>query len=323
MRSPNNPQVEPANPESIARGVAILRHGGLVAFATETVYGLGADAAEDRAVAGIFAAKQRPRFNPLIVHVRDLEHAMTLAEFAQQAQQLAETFWPGPLTLVLPRRANAPVSLLATAGLETIALRVPAHETARTLLKESGLAIAAPSANRSGTLSSTSAAHVAENLGGGIDLILDSGPAQHGIESTIIAIEESGQPVLLRPGALPRQDIEAVAGPLGVNRNGTIAAPGQLRNHYAPKTPLRLNAIEAHPDEALLAFGPVPIHNARAMRNLSESGNLREAAANLFSMLRELDATGCAMIAVMTIPDHGLGEAINDRLHRAAAPKGH
>src|SRR5947209_7965781 len=188
MPSANNPHVERATSESIARAVAILRRGGLVAFATETVYGLGADAANDSAVAGIFAAKQRPRFNPLIIHVRDRAHAQTLAEFSEPARQLAETFWPGPLTLVLPRRKDAPVSLLATAGLETVALRVPAHETARVLLEQSGLAIAAPSANRSGAISSTSAAHVDQSLGREVDLILDSGPTQHGIESTIISL---------------------------------------------------------------------------------------------------------------------------------------
>jgi L-threonylcarbamoyladenylate synthase len=321
MPGPNTLEGEPANPESIARAAAILRRGGLVAFATETVYGLGADAANDNAVAGIFAAKQRPRFNPLIVHVRDVAHAQTLAEFSHGAQALAHAFWPGPLTLVLPRLPNALVSLLVTAGLETIALRAPSHETARALLTQSGVAIAAPSANRSGTISSTSAAHVALSLERDVDLILDSGPAKHGIESTIIGLH-GGAPVLLRPGALTRQDIEAVIGPVGAHASSVIFSPGQLRSHYAPQTPLRLNARDGDAHEALLAFGPPRIHNARTMRNLSESGSLREAAANLFSMLRELDSAGCARIAVMTIPDHGLGEAINDRLRRAAAPKG-
>jgi L-threonylcarbamoyladenylate synthase len=320
MPGPNTLEVAPANAESIARAAAILRRGGVVAFATETVYGLGADAASDSAVAGIFAAKQRPRFNPLIVHVRDLAHAQTLAEFSQDALALARAVWPGPLTLVLPRLADAPVSLLATAGLETIALRAPAHETARALLALSGLAIAAPSANRSGTVSSTSAAHVAESFGKDVDLILDSGPAQHGIESTIIGLH-GGSPVLLRSGAFSRQEIESIIGPVGTHASGVISSPGQLRSHYATHTPLRLNARDAGAHEALLAFGPLPIHNAGTVRNLSESGNLREAGANLFSMLRELDAAGCAAIAAMPIPDHGLGEAINDRLRRAAAPK--
>jgi L-threonylcarbamoyladenylate synthase len=313
-------RIEPANADSLARAAAILRRGGLVAIPTETVYGLAADAANDGAVAGIFAAKERPRFNPLIVHVRDLEHAKALAEFSDAALRLAEAFWPGPLTLVLPRRAQAPVSLLATAGLETIALRMPSHEIARQLLEESGLAIAAPSANRSGTISSTTATHVAESLGQRVDLIIDAGPAQHGIESTIVGLYGDG-PVLLRPGVFPRRDIEAVIGPLHAHSSDAIAAPGQLRSHYAPATPLRLNAMNASADEALLAFGPPPAHNARAMRNLSPSGDLREAAANLFRMLHELDGAGCTAIAVMPIPEHGIGEAISDRLRRAAAPK--
>jgi L-threonylcarbamoyladenylate synthase len=311
--------IVPANTHSIARAAAILRHGGLVAIPTETVYGLGANAADDDAVAGIFAAKERPRFNPLIVHVRNLEHAQTLGDFSQTALQLAGTFWPGPLTLVLPRRARAPVSLLATAGLDTIALRVPAHQTARALLEESQLAIAAPSANRSGTISSTTATQVAENLGATVDLVLDAGPTEHGIESTIVGLYGPA-PVLLRPGALAREQIEAIAGPLGIDAGGTVASPGQLRSHYAPKTPLRLNAHGAAADEAFLAFGAPPVQ-VSIMRNLSETGDLREAAANLFSMLHELDREGCTAIAVMPIPAHGLGEAINDRLRRGAAPK--
>ena len=311
--------IEPATRDSLARAAAILRRGGLVAVPTETVYGLAANAADDRAVAGIFAAKARPRFNPLIVHVRDLEHARTLAVFSDLARRLAEAFWPGPLTLVLPRRGEAPVSLLATAGLDTIAVRVPAHETARRLLEESQLAIAAPSANRSGSVSSTTAAHVAEGLSAVVDLILDAGPAQHGIESTIVSLYD-GTAILLRPGALPREDIEALIGPLRTYTTGAIASPGQMRSHYAPKTPLRLNAQDAAPDEALLAFGMPPMH-APIMRNLSETGDLREAAANLFAMLHELDRAGSVAIAVMPIPEHDLGEAINDRLRRAAAPK--
>jgi len=311
--------IVPANRHSIARAAAILHHGGLVAIPTETVYGLGANAADDRAVAGIFAAKERPRFNPLIVHVRSLEHAQAFGDFSQTALQLAGTFWPGPLTMVLPRRAHAPVSLLATAGLDTIALRVPAHHTARAVLEKAQLAIAAPSANRSGTISSTSATQVAESLGEAVDLVLDAGPAKLGIESTIVGLYGPA-PLLLRPGALAREEIEAVTGPLGGGAGGTIASPGQLRSHYAPRTPLRLDAHHANADEALLAFGPPPVQ-ARVMRNLSETGDLREAGANLFSMLHELDRVGSAAIAVMRIPEHGLGEAINDRLRRAAAPK--
>ena len=315
----NRPPVEPANSDSIAHAVAVLRRGGLVAIPTETVYGLAADAANDGAVAGIFAAKDRPRFNPLIVHVRDVEHALTLAEFSPMAFQLAAAFWPGPLTLVLSRRAHARVSLLATAGLDTIALRVPAHETARILLEQSQLAVAAPSANRSGTISSTTAAHVAGSFGEAVDLVLDAGPAEHGIESTIVGLYGTG-PVLLRPGALPREQIESVVGPLGTHADDVIASPGQMRSHYAPKTPLRLNAHGAAADEAFLAFGTTAVH-APVMRNLSETGDLREAAANLFAMLYELDRAGCSAIAVMPVPGDGLGEAINDRLQRAAAPK--
>jgi L-threonylcarbamoyladenylate synthase len=221
--------------------------------------------------------------------------------------------------LVLPRRDEAPVSLLTSAGLDTIAVRVPAHQTARRLLEESRLAIAAPSANRSGHVSSTTAAHVAESFGATVDLILDAGPAQHGIESTIVGLYDA-TPVLLRPGALPREDVEAVVGPLCAFVADAIASPGQMQSHYAPNTPLRLNAQSAAPGEALLAFG-APLVHAPVMRNLSESGDLREAAANLFAMLHELDHTGSATIAVMPIPGYGLGEAINDRLRRAAAPK--
>lgn len=310
--------IKPANPDSIARAAAILHKGGLVGIPTETVYGLGANAADDRAVAGIFAAKERPRFNPLIVHVRDVEHAQTLAEFSGLARRLAKRFWPGPLTLVLPRRGGAPVSLVASTGLDTIAVRAPAHETARQLLEESQLAIAAPSANRSGGITSTTAAHVAESFGASVDLILDAGPSQHGIESTIVGLYDA-TPVLLRPGALPREEIEAVAGPLRAHA-GAIASPGQLRSHYAPMTPLRLDVRNVAPGEALLAFGSPPAH-APIMRNLSEAGDLREAAANLFAMLHKLDRAGASAIAVMPIPRHGLGEAINDRLRRAAAPK--
>lgn len=311
--------IEPANRESIVRAAEILRGGGLVAIPTETVYGLAANAADDRAVAGIFAVKQRPRFNPLIVHVRDLEHAQTLATFSAPACRLAEAFWPGPLTLVLPKRADAQISLLVSEGLDTIAVRVPAHQTVQRVLEESQLAIAAPSANRSGSVSSTTAAHVAESLGDAVDLILDAGPTQHGIESTIVGLYET-EPVLLRPGALTRGQIEAVVGPLRAHGGGMVASPGQLRSHYAPRAQLRLNAHDAGGDEALLAFGTPPAH-ASNMRNLSETGDLREAAANLFAMLHDLDRTGCATIAVMPIPGNGLGEAINDRLRRAAAPK--
>ena len=313
-------RIEIADGDSIARAGEILRSGGLVAIPTETVYGLGADASNDRAVADTFAAKGRPRFNPLIVHVRDLEHAQSLAQFSQGALALAEAFWPGPLTLVLPRRPDAQVSLLASAGLNTIALRAPAHEIAQRLLRESGLAVSAPSANRSGEVSPTTAPHVAESLGGRVDLILDAGPARWGIESAIVGFDTRG-PVLLRPGALSRDKIEAVVGQLHSPQSGRVTSPGQLRSHYAPQTPVRLDITAPRADEALLAFGTnIPAH-AGATRNLSPAGDVREAAANLFSMLRELDAAGCAGIAVMPVPRHGLGEAINDRLRRACAPR--
>jgi L-threonylcarbamoyladenylate synthase len=313
-------RVEQATDETIAQAAALLRDGGLVAFPTETVYGLGANAADDRAVLRIFEAKGRPRFNPLIVHVRDLEHAESLAEFDAMAQRLAETFWPGPLTLVLPRRFAARLSLLASAGLETVALRVPAHRVARRLLAESQLAIAAPSANRSGAISATTAAHAAQSLGDAVDLILDGGFALVGVESTIVGFEPNG-PVLLRPGALERDAIEAVIGKLRNSESAGVSSPGRLRSHYAPRSPLRLNAKDVRDDEGLLAFGPEMPENARFTRNLSPSGDLREAAANLFAMLHELDAAGCRGIAVMPVPEHDLGEAINDRLRRAAAPR--
>jgi len=312
--------IAPASEESIARAAAILRQGGLVALPTETVYGLGADAGNDRAVAAIFAAKTRPRFNPLIVHVHDVNRARTLATFTAQSQALAEAFWPGPLTLVLPRRMGAHVSLLASAGLDTIALRIPAHPVARRLLEESALAIAAPSANRSGTTSPTTAAHVAESLGAAVDLILDGGAAPLGIESTIVGFDERGA-VHLRRGALPRERIEAVVGRLHEPANDAVTSPGRLKSHYAPTTPLRLDACDAGSDEALLAFGLAVPGEARLTRNLSVSGDLGEAAANFFAMLRELDAADCARIAVMPIPERDLGEALNDRLRRAAAPR--
>jgi len=310
--------VQKANAESIARAAAILRRGGLVAFPTETVYGLGANAVNDEAVAAIFAAKRRPRFNPLIVHVRNLEHAREFADFNSQAQSLAEAFWPGPLTMVLPRRPRARISLLASAGLDSIALRVPSHPTAHLLLRESGLAIAAPSANPSGSVSPTTAAHVAESLGGSVDLVLDDGAAGLGIESAIVGFAEFG-PLLLRPGALPRAKIEALVGRLQASTGETIVSPGQMTSHYAPRAELRLDAQTVHCGEALLAFGPEVPMSVQLIRNLSPSADVREAAANLFAMLRELDASGCRCIAVMPIPEHDLGEAINDRLRRAAA----
>lgn len=309
----------PADASAIARAAQILRRGGLVAFPTETVYGLGADATNDKAVAAIFAAKQRPRFNPLIVHVRTLAQAESFVELNPAARKLAMVFWPGPLTLVLPRKANAAISLLASAGLDTIAVRAPSHPVAQSLLAASDLPLAAPSANLSERASATTARHVAEELGERIELILDGGPAPLGIESTVLGFEK-GKPVLLRTGALTRMRIEAVAGPLGMPTEEGIRSPGQLARHYAPRTALRLDARDVDPGEALLAFGVNEPAGARVARNLSRKADLDEAAAHLFAMLRELDAAGCVRIAVMPIPEYGLGEAINDRLRRAATP---
>jgi len=312
-------RIRPADRGAIADAAAILNAGGLVAFPTETVYGLGADAGNDRAVAAIFAAKGRPAFNPLIVHVQGLAEAETLVDFTPQARRLAEAFWPGALTLVLPRREHARLSLLVSAGLDTVAVRAPSNPLARALLAAAGCPIAAPSANRSGSVSPTTAAHVAESLDGTVDLILDGGATPLGIESTVIGFE-NGKPALLRPGAVPREAIEAICGPLRTP-GGTITSPGQLASHYAPNAPLRLEARHVADDEALLAFGPDVPKGGRAVLNLSERGDLTEAAANLFAMLRALDKSGAGRIAVMPIPAHGLGEAINDRLQRAAAPR--
>ena len=313
-------------PENLDRAAQILRAGGLVAFATETVYGLGADATNDAAVARIFEAKGRPAFNPLISHAADMAMARSLARFSPMAEALADTFWPGPLTLVLPRAERSPVSLLATAGLDTLAVRLPAHEMARALIARTGRPLAAPSANPSGSVSPTTAAHVAEGLGDKVDMILDGGPCAAGIESTIVSLA-GAQPQILRPGAIAREEIEPLTGPLALPAPLTAPAarppaPGMLASPYAPGAPVRLEAREAHPGEVLLAFGPrVPAHDG-PMRNLSPAGDLREAAANLFAMLRALDAETNGAIAVMPIPREGLGEAINDRLARAAAPRG-
>jgi L-threonylcarbamoyladenylate synthase len=309
--------IRKADPKAIAEAARIVRAGGLVAFPTETVYGLGADATQGQAVARIFEAKGRPRFNPLIVHVAGLDAARELAEFGEDALALARRFWPGPLTLVLPRAAGVPVSELVSAGLETIAIRVPAHPVSRALIEAAGVPIAAPSANKSGRVSPTRAEHVAEDFGGEIGMILDGGGADAGLESTIVAL--APHPALLRPGAVAREDIEAVLGrPLARASAGKVQSPGQLSSHYAPRAALRLDAAEALPGEALLAFGPEAPEGAL---NLSPSGDLREAAANLFAYLRALDWERPSRIAVMPIPASGLGEAIDDRLRRAAAPR--
>ena len=283
-----------------------------MAFATETVYGLGATANDGRAVARVYEAKGRPSFNPLIVHVPSSEVAQTLARFDDAAQRLAAAFWPGPLTLVLPRAPGAGLSDLVTAGLDTVAIRVPSHPVAQALLTEAGVPVAAPSANLSGTVSPTSADHVLDGLDGRIDAVLDAGPCEVGLESTILATGDV--PTLLRPGGLPTEAIEDCIGPLA-RYEGGVVAPGQLASHYAPHSALRLDATHAEPGEVLLGFGQVT-----GARSLSATGDLREAAANLFGALRALDGTA-DRIAVAPIPQHGLGQAINDRLRRAAAPR--
>lgn len=307
-----------ADTAAITRAGEIIRAGGLVAFPTETVYGLGADATNDRAVASIFAAKGRPQFNPLIVHVPDLAAAEAAVEFNPVARKLAQTFWPGALTLVLPRK-DPRLSLLVSAGLDTVAVRVPAGGVAQKLLRAAGRPIAAPSANISGRVSPTLASHVAEEFCETIELILDDGAATLGLESTVVGFD-GDRPVLLRLGALTREEIERIAGPLAA-AGEKVSSPGQLINHYAPRARIRLNAQDVKPGEALLAFGSRVPDGARMTGNLSPSGDLKEAAANLFAMLRELDASGAEAIAVMPIPETGLGEAINDRLRRAAAPR--
>jgi len=315
------PRVLKAEPQAIEAAARCLAAGGLVAFPTETVYGLGADARNGAAVARLYAAKWRPRFNPLIVHVDGIEAARRLARFDAAAEQLATAFWPGPLTLVLPRRPDCGVADLALAGLDSVAVRVPAHPVAHALLKAFGGPVVAPSANRSGHVSPTSAAHVLADLRGRIDMVIDAGPCTVGVESTIVAC--LGEPALLRPGGLPRTRIEHVLGkPLAAARiaDEVPLAPGMLSSHYAPKARLRLNAESPRADEVLLAFGPPPPF-AGSTLNLSPRSDLIEAAANLFSHLRKLDASGAAGIAVMKVPHEGLGEAINDRLKRAAAPR--
>lgn len=313
-----------SNPAAAEAGIAAaadaLGRGALVGLPTETVYGLAADARSDRAVASIFAAKGRPRFNPLIVHLPSRAAAERIASFPEPAGRLADAFWPGPLTLVLPRRADSGISDLVTAGLDTVAVRVPSHPVARALLVATGMPLAAPSANRSGHVSATAAAHVAADLGDAVAVILDAGPTGVGLESTVIGFRGSDA-VLLRSGGLARREIERVLGASLVTPGDDPdkpASPGMLVKHYAPAARLRLDATDVRPGEALLAFGPaLPPGDAVATFNLSPSADLVEAAANLFAALRVLD-TKAAAIAVTPIPDEGLGEAINDRLRRAA-----
>jgi len=311
---------------TIAEAAKLLREGGLVAFPTETVYGLGGDATNERAVAAIFEAKGRPQFNPLISHVLDTDEAKRYVRWSETADKLARHFWPGPLTLVLPRTPNSAIALLATAGLDTVAIRAPSHSVAQGLIRSAGRPIAAPSANRSGAISPTRAEHVADSLGDRVKLILDGGPSLVGLESTVLDLT-TNTTTLLRPGGATREAIEAVIGPIALSDalptgNAARKSPGQLRSHYAPGRPVRLNATSVGPDEGLLAFGPNPPAGAVLTSNLSPSGDLGEAAANLFAQLRALDRPGIGRIAVMPIPESGLGLAINDRLRRAAADDG-
>jgi L-threonylcarbamoyladenylate synthase len=312
-----------ASDEAIGAAAEHLRAGRLVAFPTETVYGLGADATNRAAVAAIFATKGRPQFNPLIVHVDGIGQAGEHAELTALARRLIDAFWPGPLTLVLEKRANSIVSDLVTGGLTTIAVRAPDHPIARALLAATGRPLAAPSANRSGRISPTQAAHVLSDLGENVAMILDGGATAHGLESTVVDAR-GDVPVLLRPGAVTAETIEAVLGnpvtraKIDEHRPN---APGQLASHYAPDAKVRLGAVDVGDGEALLAFGANPLSTSGPAINLSPAGDLTEAAANLFAALRALDQSGAATIAVMPIPDVGLGEAINDRLRRAAAPR--
>ncbi len=309
----------PASTESIARGAEVLRAGGLVAFPTETVYGLGGDATQGQAVARIFEAKGRPTFNPLIVHVAETAWVTGLAVTDARFEKLAAKFWPGPLTCVLQRRADCPASELVSAGLDSIAVRMPDHPVAQELLRSCGRPLAAPSANASGTISPTQAAHVAQSLGDKVDLIIDGGACRVGLESTVIDLT-GPIAAILRPGPITADEIAAVIGPLG-NADANpkhFKSPGQLASHYAPGLPLRLNVAAAKTGEAYLGFGST----SGATLNLSPGGDLREAAANLFAMMRALDdARAYQGIAVAPIPTAGIGLAINDRLARAAAPR--
>jgi L-threonylcarbamoyladenylate synthase len=316
----------PASGAAVAKAADCLAQGGLVAFPTETVYGLGADAANPAAIALLYQAKGRPAFNPLIAHVGNIAAAQRLARFDARAMVLAKAFWPGPLTLVLPKTADCPVADLATAGLETIAIRVPAHPLALDILRAFGGPVVAPSANLSGHVSPTTAAHVESDLAGRIDLIVDGGPVEVGVESTIVGCFD--EPMLLRPGGLPRAEIERVLGRAlaqppedADSESGQPLAPGMLASHYAPRTKVRLNALSVEAGEVLLAFGSVALPGvdaATTVMNLSARGDVTEAATHLFGYLRALDARGARGIAVMPVPHEGLGEAINDRLRRAA-----
>jgi L-threonylcarbamoyladenylate synthase len=314
--NPTSPEILPDTDVGHARAAALLSGGGLVAFPTETVYGLGGDACDDRSVARIYEAKGRPSFNPLIVHFADLETLKQHVHWTDGAQLLANTYWPGPLTLVLRKRAESPISPLVSAGLDTIAVRLPAHETARAILRAVGRGVAAPSANRSGQISPTQAIHVVSGLGDRVDAVLDGGSCPVGVESTIVGLAD--KPLLLRPGGITEEALaETLGRPLAVRHKAeAISAPGQLMSHYAPHAHVRLNAVDWQPGELRLGFGEVECD-----LNLSETEDLVEAAANLFEYLHRLDARGGDVIAVSPIPHEGLGIAINDRLSRAAAPR--
>lgn len=315
--------IKSVNPDTIAEAAELLRTGALVAFATETVYGLGANARNPDAVARIFSAKARPQFNPLIVHVPDLAAAQQYGVFSSTAQKLAHAFWPGAVTLVVPIKPDADIADLVTAGLNTIAIRVPNHPFAQRLLRAAACPLAAPSANRSGAVSPTCPEHVATDLGDRVAMILDGGSTALGLESTVLQIDDD-RVALLRPGAVTRQAVETLLGHdvLTVEPVTTApTAPGQLASHYAPHARVRLNVNSVNAGEALLAFGPRPPRTDGPTINLSPAADVNEAAVHLFAALRTLDASGVSSIAVMPIPDTGLGEAINDRLRRAAAPR--
>lgn len=312
--------------EGIARAAQLLRTGALVAFGTETVYGLGADATNDRAVASIFAAKRRPRFNPLICHYPHADAALAEVIATEPARILATAFWPGPLTLVMTRRSACRISLLASAGLDTVAVRVPMHRTALDLLRQTARPVAAPSANVSGRVSPTTSGHVLDDLSEHIAAVLDSGPCLLGVESTVLDVS-GAEPGLLRPGGTTIEAIEAAIGSMkwADSAQGALRSPGMLTSHYAPRLPVRLDAVAVDEDEALLAFGP-PLPGAGAVFSLSDRAELGEAAARLFAGLRYLDSHGASLglvrIAAMPLPNHGLGRAINDRLCRAASRRG-
>jgi len=310
-------------PDSIAEAARILRGGGLIGLPTETVYGLGADATNGKAVAGIFAAKGRPSFNPLIIHVASVDDAEKIAIFNDDARLLATALWPGPLTMILPKAPDCPVSDLATAGLNTVAIRMPGLAIARDIIAQAGVPVAAPSANASGTLSPTNAQHVADSLGDKVELIIAAGASAVGLESTVLDLT-GDMPVILRPGAVTPDDIARILGTAPAIDDGNHDAPkspGQLLKHYAPRTRVRLNANDVQDGEALLAFGPTLLGrnlSPQQKKNLSEGSDLNEAASNLFGYLHSLDKGGFKSIAVMPIPNEGLGIAINDRLMRAA-----